>query len=545
MKSNRWIIVGIVGCLLLAALGYFWANGLMNSLNDFRSPLAENPPVPGKALEQPLTHRDVLILIDALRNDTSLKPEVMPYLNQLRQSGASATMHSRTPSYSAPGYSVLMTGAWPDLSDGPAMNPEDGLPRTWTQDNVFSAVHRAGLKTAVSAYFWFEGLIPQADVDASFYTEGEDRLADRDVVDAAIPWLKSQNYQFILLHIDQVDYAGHHEGGPQNSNWDAAASRADELVREIASYLDFEQDTLIVLSDHGQIDAGGHGGQDPIVLVEPFVLAGAGIKPGKYPDMQMADVAPTITTLLGANIPATSQGHALTDMMNMSTEQIALVDQAYTSQQVRLAHDYLSTIGQPDIIKANDISASQQAMQAAKTNRLNRERLPRFALVFVLALLPAYVLFLKRGHIVNWLLGSAFAYILIFNLRYAILSGRTYSLSSVASADDIIIYTAITALIAFGLAWLASLFGLRLFNKSPRIAAETSLALTFVTLYLAALPALWSFALNGVIITWTLPDFGSMFLGFLSILQILVLAVTGIIFSGLAALVAKLAPFNL
>ena len=28
-------------------------------------------------------------------------------------------------------------------------------------------------------------------------------------------------------------------------------------------------------SDHGQIDRGGHGGNEPIVLLEPFVLAGA------------------------------------------------------------------------------------------------------------------------------------------------------------------------------------------------------------------------------------------------------------------------------
>ena len=50
----------------------------------------------------------------------------MPFLNELRQQGASATMHSQPPSFSAPGYSVLLIGAWPDLSDGPAINPEYG-----------------------------------------------------------------------------------------------------------------------------------------------------------------------------------------------------------------------------------------------------------------------------------------------------------------------------------------------------------------------------------------------------------------------------------
>ena len=33
-------------------------------------------------------------------------------------------------------------------------------------------------------------------------------------------------------------------------------------------------DTVLALSDHGQIDAGGHGGHETVTLTEPFVLAG-------------------------------------------------------------------------------------------------------------------------------------------------------------------------------------------------------------------------------------------------------------------------------
>jgi len=222
MRPYRWLLIGVLGCLTIMILAYAWAAGLMDSLDTYRSPLVTNLSAPGKVLGQPLTARVVLILIDALRYDTSLKQEVMPFLNELRGQSAWAAMHSRPPSYSAPSYSVLMTGAWPELSDSPAMNPEEGeLPRAWTQDNLFSAARRAGWKTAVSGYFWFEGLIPQTDVNAGFYTPGEDAAADREVVDAALPWLESGAYQFILIHLDQVDYAGHHEGGPRSPNWDA------------------------------------------------------------------------------------------------------------------------------------------------------------------------------------------------------------------------------------------------------------------------------------------------------------------------------------
>jgi hypothetical protein len=48
---------------------------------------------------------------------------------------------------------------------------------------------------------------------------------------------------------------------------------------------------------------GGHGGQDPITLIEPFVMVGAGVKPGEFADINMVDIAPTVAALLGANIP--------------------------------------------------------------------------------------------------------------------------------------------------------------------------------------------------------------------------------------------------
>jgi hypothetical protein len=545
MKPYRWIIPGVLGCLFIAALAYFWATGLMDSLYTYRSPLAANPPAPGEALGQPLTGRVVLVLIDALRYDTSLKQEVMPCLNELREQGAWAAMHSRPPSYSAPSYSVLMTGTWPELSDGPSMNPEEGeLPRTWTQDNLFSAAHRAGWKTAVSGYFWFEGLIPQTDVDAGFYTPGEDAAADREVVDAALPWLESGAYQFILIHLDQVDHAGHHEGGPRSPNWDAAASRSDDLLREIVSSLDLEQDTVVVFSDHGQIDAGGHGGQDPIVLIEPFVMAGAGVAPGRYDDMDMVDVAPTVAALLGTNIPATAQGQVLTEMLRLSNSERANIISASIAQQRTLYDTYAKAMRIEPVQVTLDpnhypITIFQSAMTSIENDRLNRERRPRFALAFVLVFLPAYLLFIKRGAKIAWLLGGALVYLMLFNLRYAVLDGRTYSLSSVASADDIILYTAITTLIAFGLAWLGAMLGLRAFKDKPLQAAEASFALTFVTLYLVSLPALWSFALNGALISWTLPDFGSMFLGFLSILQSLVVAALGLALAGVSALISK------
>jgi len=540
MKTNRWIILGSLGCLVLAAVAYFWATGLQASLYAFRSPLHDNPPAAGAPLGNPLTRRVVFVLIDGLRDDTSQKVEIMPFLNELRGQGAWATVHSRTPSYSDPGWSVLMIGAWPDVSDGPALNlPYETTP-TWTQDNLFTAAHRNGLETAVSGYYWWEKLIPQADVDARFYTQGQDKNADREIVDSALPWLQNGDYQFVLIHILQVDNAGHNEGGPNDPRWNAAATRADDLLKEIVSSLDLSQDTVLIASDHGQIDRGGHGGQEPINLIEPFVLVGAGVNPGEYPDIQMVDVAPTVAALLGTNIPAIAQGIVLTDMLTLSDDQKAQIGAALLAQKSELAPAYAEAIGGAASLQPNpdSVSGQIQAMDGAKANRLNAERIPRFGLAILLAAIPAIVLIKKRGQHVAWLVGGALLYLLLFNIRYAILDGRTYSLSSVASANDIIGYAAVTAGLALVIAWLVTSIVIGSFKTTARQAAETTLALTFVILYLLSLPILWSFSLNGVFVTWTLPDMASSFMGFLSTLQSLIVAVVGLLLSGVTALIA-------
>jgi len=535
MRQFTPILFRITLCLFLIILAYIWATNLMASLYAFRSPLHSDPPVPGGPLlpkdTLTLTRRVVFVLIDALRVDTAADSNVMPTLGALRPQAAWASMHSRPPSYSDPGYSVLFTGAWPELSDGPAMNVEYEDTPTWTQDNLFSAVERRGLKTAVSAFYWFEKLIPQSAVSISFYTPGDDQVADRQVVDAALPWLRNPEYKLVFIHLDQVDFAGHYEGGPRDPRWNQAARRADDLLAEIMAQLDLTQDTLLVLSDHGQVDRGGHGGHEAIVLQEPFVLAGAGVKPGNFSEINMVDVAPTLAALLGVIIPASSQGRVLTEMLVLPVEISAALTEALTAQQGSLVEAYQAAIGSQVVLEpGEDIVASHQAaLEKARDQRLGAERLPRFLVAALLAVVLLACFIWKRRPELPWYSLAGLIYLLLFNLRYALIDGRTYSLSSVASANDLILFTTSTAAYALTVSWLVAALPRKIFRCSPGQAALWTLDLALFVVYMLTLPILWSYALNGILVDWTMPHFPSLFLGFLSLLQVLALAIFGLV----------------
>jgi hypothetical protein len=549
MKQNRmtqkinWIIPGTIGLLLLAIGAALWAYKLMDSAQRYRSPIARTPPAPGQSLGNPLTHQMVIILIDALRYDTSTNSTVMPFLNSLRSQGASAIMHSQPPSFSAPGWATILTGSWPTINDAQLFNPPDATSaRTFTQDDIFAAAQHAGLKTAVSGYAWFEGMLANSGVDASFYTIGEDNAADVDVVNAAMPWLKN-DYQLILIHLDQVDYAGHHQGGPMNPNWDAAATRADALLRNIVVSMDLSVDTVMVISDHGQINRGGHGGADPVTLVEPFVIAGKSVVPGVYGNINMVDIAPTMAVLLGTNIPASSQGHVLANMLSIPPAENVAVQNALIMQQSQLFIVYSKAIGSTTSVGPGEIvTATQAALNQGIQARQSSERIWRNVLAAFLAILPGYVLFIRKEKRVLWMLAGAILYFALFNLRYAIIDGRTYSLASVDGATWLITYGASTAAVSAIIGWLVPMIGLHAFSTGIGKAITTTLGYIWFTIYLLALPILLSFAINGILINWTLPEWYTLFICLLCLIQSMTVTIFGLLMTGIMAGLGKLIP---
>ncbi len=540
-KKINWFVLGILGLPLVAIGAYFWAMGIFSALENYRSPLQAAAPAPGAELGEPLTRRVVIVLMDALRYDTSTDAALMPVLNELRLEGASAIMTSRPPSFSAPGWTTLLTGAWPDINDSQPFNPpDDSSVRAFTQDDIFAAADRAGLNTAVSGYTWFEGMLANSGLDDGFYTPGEDNAADQEVVAAALPWLTG-DYQLILIHIDQIDYAGHHEGGPISPNWDAAAARSDALLGEIAAQLDLELDTLIVVSDHGQIDKGGHGGNEPVTMVEPFVAIGAGILPGQYSEMKMADVAPTLAVLLGTNIPASSQGRSLLEMLDVSPEQALSILEAEKTQQAGLLAVYTDVIGQPAEAEESEavVSATQLAMEKARMSRLAQERIWRNMIALFLAIVPGYLLYVRKEKKALWMLGGALVYLAVFHLRYLILDKNTYGLSWIPGLIDFVLYVAMTAGVALVLAWLVVMLGMRAYRLGPRQAAGSALGSVWFILYVLSIPILLNFAVNGVTATWTLPEFTVQYLGFFALAQVMFVSAIGLLLVGVSGLIGR------
>lgn len=323
--------IGLLAALVLIGLG-----AALLAATSLSSYVGHAPPVAGVPADPPaarsgLSERVVLVVVDGLRYDASLH---MPFLNELRGRGAEFIAEVSPPSISFPGWTALATGAGPEAS---------GVTTNWHEgpvlvDSLFASVRRAGKSTGVVGDPGWSDLFPGLiGLGVYTYQPGESPSAARSipaagnqldvaanlasdaaVVRAAVSVLKGEagaRPSFLVVHVLGVDEIGHAYGG-RSEAYDEAAANVDTLLRELAASIDLTRETLVVTSDHGHTDRGGHGGAEPEVLRTPLVLVGSGVNrprtAGRAPPVvRQADVAPTLAMLVGAGIPAESEGRPL------------------------------------------------------------------------------------------------------------------------------------------------------------------------------------------------------------------------------------------
>jgi hypothetical protein len=285
----------------------------------------------------PLSSRVTILLVDGLRLDASRR---MPTLNGLRGRGADIEAQVGTPSFSRPGRATVALGAPPAIH-GVTTNRQK---RAVTLDNLIRRVGAQGGTCRLAGSAIWSSLFSRDIARCGLYRTGEAKEGPGAFV-RQVPSVRAaqaNGIEFILeepstLRIADIispDFAAHEYGGA-SSEYQAEVSRADAMLAGLVKRLDLAVETLVVTSDHGHRDAGGHGGEEPEVLAIPVVMAGAGIRPASRDTALLTDIAPTVAALLGTALPNASSGRPILSVLRANEEKLALVKAASSTQQSR------------------------------------------------------------------------------------------------------------------------------------------------------------------------------------------------------------------
>ena len=150
------------------------------------------------------------MLVDGLRYDVSLQ---MPYLNQLRQEGAQATLTSTPPSNAQTAWTTILSGADPQINGAPLFDPGDEWLSPIRVDHLFAAAGRAGLTSGISGSKRWEKLLPTESLYTKYFAAGKDDAADQQTTEHAVVFLSEFRPNLLLVHLQQLEGVGVNWGG--------------------------------------------------------------------------------------------------------------------------------------------------------------------------------------------------------------------------------------------------------------------------------------------------------------------------------------------
>lgn len=132
----------------------------------------------------------------------------------------------------------------------------------------------------------------------------------RQVLDAALAYIRERNPDFVMIHLPDVDVVGHRHGWGSDPQLEALTA-LDGALRDFlvaASMATPRHLAILISADHGGFGTSHHEGR-PEVSQVPWILWGDGIPHGLIAsEVSQLDTAPTVARLLGVPAPPEWRG---------------------------------------------------------------------------------------------------------------------------------------------------------------------------------------------------------------------------------------------
>lgn len=250
----------------------------------------------------------------------------VPNLKRMKENGAWTTKtRCVLPSVSAINWCTILMGAGSELhgyrtwgSETPEI-PSRILTERGRFPDIFYVVHSQLPEAKTAAVYTWKACEKFIDSDKVTYKQFIDHKYD--VSTQQLLTFLDHRPTLSFIYYSEPDIIGHGEGWG-SEDYHKMVRQLDQHLGELLKYLeenDMMKDTLVVfVSDHGG-SGKGHG-QDLLTHMEtPFVLYGAGVKPGEIQDVVVNyDTAATVAWVLGLTRPQVWRGQPVTSAFEAS-----------------------------------------------------------------------------------------------------------------------------------------------------------------------------------------------------------------------------------
>ena len=307
MKHRIIAVAVALALLVLAWLLPHVRHRLIADVTTWDAPPEEPAQLPlGEGPGLPPAQRVRVLLIDGLTAEVAV---TLPAWSEQCKRGVTMTVDVGFPTVSLPVEVALWTGLTQQQtgilfhSDRPLEPPLDrrGIP-----------AQIAGSRAIAESHGWIVRSLGFSKVEPA--ADSADHA--RDAVDASWPvhWRDvateavASDAKLVFVHVLEVDDAGHQEGAA-SLKYRAAATDADLLLGKLVAAAPDAR--WFLLSDHGHLAQGGHGGEEKSVRQVAGCIAGPGVAPAHGELVHVVDVSRAIADSVGARLSVASRGRPL------------------------------------------------------------------------------------------------------------------------------------------------------------------------------------------------------------------------------------------
>ncbi len=265
----------------------------------------------------PITPKVLLVGWDGVRPDV-LREVPTPVFDALVTQGTfSEKAETAQPTVSGPCWSSILTGVWPEKH---GVTSNDFSPNQYaTYPDVFSLIESISPELNTFAVADWLPLVSDEDggplisgaIDRKVILNGYDLgwlEADELSVDLAVEEIRNADPDFLFVYVGSPDEISHNIGGIGAEYRDAIAAADRNLGRLVAtirargSYAS-EDWLILVATDHGRTEEGGHGGNSPEEATVFYLASGPSAVVGTPAESpRVVDLVATALAHLGVEV---------------------------------------------------------------------------------------------------------------------------------------------------------------------------------------------------------------------------------------------------
>ena len=248
----------------------------------------------------------LLISIDGLRSDAVKGAEYGKYLTE--NSAYSLEVTTVYPSVTLPCHTSMFHSVSPE---GHGVSTNTYTPTGDLGDGIAETLFAEEMSSAIF-YNWREigYIVSDGSVSKEEYIPGETlgwEEANALVGEACIGHIQNTPTDFVFLYLGFLDEWGHRYGWLSDEYY-YALNESFALIERVIAEAKKQNYTVIITSDHGGHDYG-HGSDSAEDMTIPLFIIGDGYRAGEaLGKLSILDVAPTVTQILGIEIPSHWEG---------------------------------------------------------------------------------------------------------------------------------------------------------------------------------------------------------------------------------------------